>query len=75
MFAIFKPASVFPAPGTPVIKQIDFLLFLFEKSIISEIQFDVTDKFSAPESLLEISETLCFLYRAVAASIIVGVGL
>jgi hypothetical protein len=34
---IFKPASVFPAPGTPVTKQIDFLRFLLEESMISEI--------------------------------------
>lgn len=36
-FAIFMPAKVLPAPGTPVIKQIDFLQRVFECSMISLI--------------------------------------
>ena len=32
--ARFNPTSVLPAPGTPVTKQIDFLLFVLLCSII-----------------------------------------
>src|SRR5690606_33764654 len=73
--AIFNPARVFPAPGTPVTKQIDFCCAVFECSIISAIAADVLLRFIAPESDREISRTLCPLYNACAASMIVGVGL
>ena len=58
-----------------MIKQIDFLWFTFDESMISEIVSDVAPRFIAPESDLDISFTLCPLYSAWAASIIVGVGL
>ena len=71
---MFKPASVFPAPGTPVTKHIAFSLFFLHRSIIFEIASVVIVKFFAPASFLEISSTPCFLYNACAASMIVGVG-
>ena len=71
--ATFKPMSVFPAPGTPVTKQIDFSCLSFDPSIICEIAFVVTARFSSA-SFFAISATVCPLYNALAASMIVGVG-
>ncbi len=73
--AMFSPTSVLPDPGTPVMKQIDFCLLSCEYLIILDISSDVSLKFLAPASLWEISFTECPLYKAIAASIIVGVGL
>ena len=63
--------SVLPAPGTPVIKQIAFRCSLRQWSIIWLSTFEV---FSISPPLFVISATLCFSYRAIAASMIVGVG-
>ena len=57
-FAIFKPARVFPAPGTPVRKQIDFSFLVFAASIILLIIAAVRERLIALESLREISSTL-----------------
>tara|TARA_Y100000816_G_C26074958_1_gene565738 strand:- start:229 stop:414 length:186 start_codon:yes stop_codon:yes gene_type:complete len=61
---MFRPASVFPAPGTPVKKQIDFLCWALESSIILFIKIEVLERLIAPASLLEISLTLWPLYKA-----------
>lgn len=55
--AILRPTKVFPAPGTPVIKQIDLRPFSFEKFMILAMAFDVWLRFIALASLLAISET------------------
>jgi hypothetical protein len=73
--ATFNPTSVFPAPGTPVRRQIAFCECLLADSMISETASDVRVKFTAPASLREMSATEWPLYKAVAASTIVGVGL
>jgi hypothetical protein len=72
--ATFNPTRVFPAPGTPVTKQIIFFWFTLENSIISAIAVEVFSKFFAPASLRVISSTEWLLYSETAASIIVGVG-
>src|SRR3989344_7949468 len=72
--AISSPIRVFPAPGTPVTKHMDLRDLAFESRIISDIVSDVWLRFTAFASLREISLTECPLYRASAASIIVGVG-
>ena len=46
-----KPASVLPAPGTPVTKQMLFVRALFEYSITSAIAEAVKVRFLAPASL------------------------
>ena len=56
--AMFSPASVFPAPGTPVTKHIVFKFSFFDFSIIRFKQLAVFDRLIAPESCLEISLTL-----------------
>ena len=69
-------ASVLPDPGTPVIKQIDFVLFLFDSSIILATAPAVTLRFfaSSSERVMPSSPEM-LLHSAVAASVIVGVGL
>jgi hypothetical protein len=57
LVAISKPTSVLPAPGTPVTKQIDFLLFFLEFNTIDEMKLEVIDIFFASESVLEIFST------------------
>ena len=54
---MFKPARVFPEPGTPVTKQIAFLRDVFALDMIREIQFAVSDKLIAPASDREILVT------------------
>jgi len=70
---MLSPTKVLPAPGTPVTKQIDFLDFFFEYSIISDIVFDVSLRFIAPHHSGYFTNRMP-LYKAIAASIIVGVG-
>ena len=41
---MFNPASVLPAPGTPVIKHIDFRPSDFDRSMISAILSDVVSR-------------------------------
>jgi len=55
---MLRPARVFPAPGTPVMKQIDFLFSNLDWSIISEIVSEVAPRLIVPESDLDISLTL-----------------
>ena len=54
-----SPTKVFHAPGTPVIKQIDFFQRLRESSMIFAIFPAVFDKFLAHASDLVISVTEC----------------
>ena len=56
-------------------KQIDFRFFVLDESMISAIVSEVAPRLTAPESDLDISLTLWPLYKACAASIMVGVGL
>ncbi len=72
--ARFSPTSVFPAPGTPVTKQMILCLFWNASSTNASIRRDVVCKFLAPASNRAISSTECCEYSARAASIIVGVG-
>jgi len=72
--ATFKPTRVFPAPGTPVTKTMDFSRFALERSMISSTPTDVTRRFLAPASLREIASTECRAYSVRAASMMVGVG-
>lgn len=60
---MFKPANVFPEPGTPVMKHIDFCLFFFALEIILSIAAAVLDIFCAPASLRVISKILCEEYN------------
>ena len=57
--AASRPTSVFPAPGTPVTKQIVFSWRAFVVSIISATVLAVTLRFVAPASVREISVTEC----------------
>ena len=72
--AVSSPTSVLPAPGTPVTKQIDLCDLFLDELITSAIASDVRLRLIAFASLREISRTECPLYRASAASMIVGVG-
>ena len=72
---MFKPTSVFPAPGTPVKKHIDLCFSFLDFCIIALTASDVKLRLIALASLLDISETECPAYKAIAASIMVGVGL
>ena len=72
--AIFNPTNVFPAPGTPVTKQMIFECSDLAFSMISEMTEVVLVKFMAPASHLVILSTEWFWYNAIAASTIVGVG-
>ncbi len=62
--AIFRPASVFPAPGTPVTKQIVFFRSRFAESMMCVSSLAVRVRFSTPASLRVISSTLWPRYRA-----------
>lgn len=73
--ATFKPTRVLPAPGTPVTKHMAFLLLALASPIRLDIATDVRARFFSPASLLDKSATEWLQYNAVAASIIVGVGL
>src|SRR5262249_14413876 len=55
--ATFSPARVFPAPGTPVTRQIDFLPWAFDFWMISSMQVVVRPRFCAPASERAISST------------------
>src|SRR6478735_1767438 len=72
--ATFSPTSVFPAPGTPVTKQIDFREASLDERMTSAIASEVRLRLMALASLREISETEWPPYNAIAASMMVGVG-
>ena len=72
--AKFKPTRVFPAPGTPVTKQIRLRPFACASSTSSSTRLEVTCRFCAPASNRAIASTECCAYSARAASTIVGVG-
>ena len=55
--AIFSPTRVFPAPGTPVTKQIAFSLLFFDLRMISPNSSQVIVRLVAPASDLDISPT------------------
>ena len=71
---MFRPTNVFPAPGTPVTKQIDFKWSLSYRAMTFEMASDVEVKLIALASLREIAFAECPLYNAWAASTMVGVG-
>lgn len=73
--AISIPASVLPAPGTPVTKHIDFAFLRRESSTTFSTSATVLARFSAPASFWRMSRTVCPMYSIRAASMIVGVGL
>jgi hypothetical protein len=72
--ATFKPTRVFPAPGTPVTKQIAFFRSVFARSIRTDIATEVRARFFSPASLRDSSATEWLPYKADAAYMIVGVG-
>jgi hypothetical protein len=57
--AILRPTTVFPAPGTPVTKQMAFLDSRRASSIIRDRVFEVRLRLIAPASLRDISATEC----------------
>ena len=65
--ATFRPTNVFPAPGTPVTKQMRLRLSDCASSTSSSIRREVRFKFLAPASNLAIASTECCAYKARAA--------
>ena len=74
LVAISNPTRVFPAPGTPVTKQIAFFPSSFAFWIKREMAPDVLARFFSPASLRDRFSTEWDPYNAEAASIMVGVG-
>ena len=72
--ATFNPTSVLPAPGTPVTKQMLFSLFCLLDSITFRIKSVVASNALPAASCRVMSSTEWLRYRALAASMIVGVG-
>ena len=72
--ATFIPTRVLPAPGTPVTKTTSFVPPARASSMIPSTRAEVTDRFLAPASFLEMASTEWSRYRARAAWTMVGVG-
>jgi len=57
--AKFKPTKVFPAPGTPVTKQMHLRRLTWASSTNSSIRLEVTCRFWAPASKRAMASTEC----------------